>query len=63
MPRKTHSARFKYPPRTVLAEQVTETVARGVAQEQSQANKNRAVEVVSEDGTVKALYLNGRDVL
>jgi hypothetical protein len=62
MPRKTHSAQFKYPPRKVLVADVTETVARGVAQEQSLANKNRAVEVVSSDGAVKALFLNGKDV-
>lgn len=62
MPRKTHRAQFQYPPRTVLVDGVTETVARGVAQEQSQLNKNRAVVVLSEDGTVKARFLNGRDI-
>lgn len=62
MPRKTHSARFKYPPRTFLAQDVTETTARGVAQEASQVSKNRAVEVVNSDGAVKAVYLNGKDV-
>lgn len=62
MPRKTHSARFKYPSRSFLARNVTETTARGVAQEASMVNKNRVVEVVNEDGVVKALYLNGKDV-
>jgi hypothetical protein len=62
MPRKTHSARFKYGSRKTLASEVTETVARGVAQEASLGAKNRAVEVVTADGAVKALFINGKDV-
>jgi hypothetical protein len=62
MPRKTHSARLQYGTQKVLDDGLTETQARGVAQDYSQRHKNASVVVVNESGDVKARYLNGRDV-
>lgn len=62
MPRTNHSVKFKFPPRDVVASDVSETEARRIAKATSQANKNRAVQVLAANGTVKALFLNGKDV-
>lgn len=62
MPRKTHGARLQFAPRTWLVQNVTETAACGEAQDYSLRHKNKSVVVVSQDGTVKARFLNGKDV-
>jgi hypothetical protein len=62
MPRKTHSARLQYGTKKVLDSDLTETQARGVAQDYSQRHKNTSVVVLSDTGAVKARYLNGKDV-
>ena len=61
--RNSHSVQFKYHHGdSFIAENVSETTGRRVAQEQSQRLKNRAINVLDQHGNVKATFLNGKDV-